>query len=98
MRNERPLRRDYHLVDVDVDALIYHVLTDMAPVAKAKQSDTTINCKLLLIGNSSVGKSSLLLRFSDRQWLPEDETSATIGVDFRVLLIYAFTYWLASKH
>lgn len=43
-----------------------------------------INVKLLLIGNSSVGKSSLLLRFSDEQWLPEDETSATIGVDFRV--------------
>jgi GTPase SAR1 family protein len=44
----------------------------------------TINVKLLLIGNSSVGKSSLLLRFSDEQWLPEDEASATIGVDFRV--------------
>ncbi|KXN91537.1 Ras-related protein Rab-18 [Leucoagaricus sp. SymC.cos] len=43
-----------------------------------------INVKLLLIGNSSVGKSCLLLRFSDEQWLPEDESSATIGVDFRV--------------
>ncbi|KAI0315487.1 ras-domain-containing protein [Amylostereum chailletii] len=46
--------------------------------------DPPINVKLLLIGNSSVGKSSLLLRFSDQQWLPEDEASATIGVDFRV--------------
>lgn len=45
-----------------------------------------VNVKLLLIGNSSVGKSSLLLRFSDEQWLPEDESSATIGVDFRVCL------------
>jgi len=26
----------------------------------------------------------LLLRFSDEQWVPEDEASATIGVDFRV--------------
>ncbi|GJJ14217.1 Ras- protein Rab-18 [Clathrus columnatus] len=43
-----------------------------------------VNCKLLLIGNSSVGKSSLLLRFTDKQWLPEDEASATIGVDFRI--------------
>ncbi|PFH49628.1 hypothetical protein AMATHDRAFT_112731, partial [Amanita thiersii Skay4041] len=43
-----------------------------------------INVKLLLIGNASVGKSSLLLRFSDEQWLPEDEATATIGVDFRV--------------
>ncbi|KAA1470882.1 ras-domain-containing protein [Dentipellis sp. KUC8613] len=47
-------------------------------------SSAPINVKLLLIGNSSVGKSSLLLRFSDQQWLPEDEASATIGVDFRV--------------
>ncbi|THH13130.1 hypothetical protein EW146_g7048 [Bondarzewia mesenterica] len=49
-----------------------------------KNNTTPINVKLLLIGNSSVGKSSLLLRFSDEQWLPEDEASATIGVDFRV--------------
>ncbi|KAG8831220.1 hypothetical protein FRC18_006948 [Serendipita sp. 400] len=42
------------------------------------------NLKLLLIGNSSVGKSSLLMRFTDAQFLPEDESSATIGVDFRV--------------
>ena len=48
-----------------------------------------INVKLLLIGNSSVGKSSLLLRFSDEQWLPEDEASATIGVDFRVSVLFS---------
>ncbi|KAF7328901.1 Ras-related protein Rab-18 [Mycena venus] len=54
----------------------------MAPAAA--KAPAPINCKLLLIGNSSVGKSSLLLRFSDEQWLPEDESSATIGVDFRV--------------
>lgn len=35
--------------------------------------------KLLLIGNSSVGKSSLLLRFTDDTFLPQDEVSATIG-------------------
>lgn len=43
-----------------------------------------INVKILLIGNSFVGKSSLLLRFCDETWLSEDEASATIGVDFRV--------------
>jgi Ras-related protein Rab-18 len=37
--------------------------------------------KLLLIGNSSVGKSSLLLRFTDDEYLPEDATTSTIGVD-----------------
>jgi Ras-related protein Rab-18 len=53
----------------------------MAPTLPQQE---IVNVKLLLIGNSSVGKSSLLLRFSDKQWLPEDEASATIGVDFRV--------------
>ncbi|KAI9439257.1 P-loop containing nucleoside triphosphate hydrolase protein [Lactarius indigo] len=43
-----------------------------------------INVKLLLIGISSVGKTSFLLCFSDKQWFPEDETSAAIDVDFRV--------------
>ncbi|KAF9560611.1 ras-domain-containing protein [Agrocybe pediades] len=52
--------------------------------SSSSSSSQPINVKLLLIGNSSVGKSSLLLRFSDEQWLPEDESSATIGVDFRV--------------
>jgi GTPase SAR1 family protein len=47
-------------------------------------SQEHINVEFLLIGNSSVGKGSLLLRFSDKQWLREDEASATIGVDFRV--------------
>ncbi|KAI6140178.1 ras-domain-containing protein [Pisolithus tinctorius] len=47
-------------------------------------SSSPVNVKLLLIGNASVGKSSLLLRFSDEQWIPEDEATATIGVDFRV--------------
>lgn len=56
---------------------------DQMPPTK-KSDAAPINVKLLLIGNSSVGKSSLLLRFSDEQWLPEDEASATIGVDFRV--------------
>lgn len=35
--------------------------------------------KLLLIGNSNVGKSSLLLRFTDDTFLPQEEVSATIG-------------------
>ncbi|KAI5121543.1 hypothetical protein M0805_002602 [Coniferiporia weirii] len=56
----------------------------MPPISKSTEKSSPINVKLLLIGNSSVGKSSLLLRFSDEQWLPEDEASATIGVDFRV--------------
>ena len=45
---------------------------------------TPVNVKLLLIGNTSVGKSSLLLRSSGEQWIPEDEAAATIGADFWV--------------
>ncbi|WVR06004.1 hypothetical protein IAU60_003032 [Kwoniella sp. DSM 27419] len=44
----------------------------------------TPNLKLLLIGDSSVGKSSLLLRFTDDEFLSDEETAATIGVDFKV--------------
>ena len=35
--------------------------------------------KILLIGNSGVGKSSLLFRFSENKW--EKEFIPTIGVD-----------------
>ncbi|WVW82465.1 hypothetical protein I302_104475 [Kwoniella bestiolae CBS 10118] len=45
---------------------------------------SSLNLKLLLIGNSSVGKSSLLLRFTDNEFLSDEETAATIGVDFKV--------------
>ncbi|KAG8933103.1 hypothetical protein FRC03_001335 [Tulasnella sp. 419] len=53
-------------------------------MASESSSTQPLNIKLLLIGNSSVGKSSLLLRFADHTWLAEEEASATIGVDFRV--------------
>ncbi|TCD70355.1 hypothetical protein EIP91_003707 [Steccherinum ochraceum] len=59
-------------------------MASTSTAAGSSKPSTPVNVKLLLIGNSSVGKSSLLLRFSDEQWLPEDESSATIGVDFRV--------------
>jgi len=35
----------------------------------------------LMLGLSSVGKTSLLLRFTDHQWLPEHAAVATVGVD-----------------
>ena len=37
--------------------------------------------KIVIIGDSAVGKSSLLLRFTDDQF--DDAHLATIGVDFR---------------
>ncbi|KAK9899484.1 ras-domain-containing protein [Cystobasidium minutum MCA 4210] len=43
--------------------------------------------QLLLIGSSSVGKSSLLLRFTDDTFLSADEISSTIGVDFKLKML-----------
>lgn len=37
--------------------------------------------KILIIGESGVGKSSLLLRFTDDKF--DQELAATIGVDFK---------------
>uniref|UniRef100_A0A8C5C8I3 RAB18A, member RAS oncogene family n=1 Tax=Gadus morhua TaxID=8049 RepID=A0A8C5C8I3_GADMO len=41
--------------------------------------------KILIIGESGVGKSSLLLRFTDDTFDPDQ--TATIGVDFKVKTI-----------
>ena len=49
--------------------------------------------KLLLIGNSSVGKSSLLFRFVENTW--DDNFVPTIGVDFvrNIYYIYIFNIY-----
>jgi len=38
--------------------------------------------KLLLIGDSGVGKSTTLVRFCDNEW--RDHHISTIGVDFKI--------------
>ncbi|KAH9961947.1 P-loop containing nucleoside triphosphate hydrolase protein [Russula dissimulans] len=40
-----------------------------------------VGVKLLVLGVASVGKTSLIHRFTDQQWLPEGERNPTIGVD-----------------
>lgn len=40
--------------------------------------------KLVIVGNSGVGKSSILLRFADDQF--SESYLTTIGVDFRLLV------------
>uniref|UniRef100_A0A2K5SG03 Ras-related protein Rab-18 n=1 Tax=Cebus imitator TaxID=2715852 RepID=A0A2K5SG03_CEBIM len=47
--------------------------------------DVLTTLKILIIGESGVGKSSLLSRFTDDTFDPE--LAATIGVDFRVKTI-----------
>lgn len=43
--------------------------------------------KILLIGDSSVGKSSILLQFTDEYF--DDNLTSTIGVDFKVKVLEA---------
>lgn len=65
-----------------------HLPSSLYPVprflSQMSLASPTPNLKILLIGNSSVGKSSLLLRFTDDDYLPEDQTTSTIGVDLCV--------------
>jgi len=51
------------------------------PLDKLLKQSETYHVKLLLLGTASVGKSSLLYRFTDQRWLPESEVRPTIGVD-----------------
>jgi Ras-related protein Rab-18 len=44
--------------------------------------------KVLIIGESGVGKSSLLLRFTDDRF--DVEMAATIGVDFKGILFFFY--------
>ncbi|EFC43399.1 rab family small GTPase [Naegleria gruberi] len=44
--------------------------------------DYNLICKLLVVGDSSVGKSCMLLRYSDDRFL--ENHMATIGVDFKL--------------
>ncbi|KAJ1963785.1 hypothetical protein GGI12_001846 [Dipsacomyces acuminosporus] len=65
----------------------------------AEPPEITSTFKILFIGDSGVGKSSILVRFIDDHFLPPDKVSATIGVDFRAKMYdldgsrYKLTIW-----
>ncbi|GAA6031266.1 hypothetical protein NBRC10512_003288 [Rhodotorula toruloides] len=65
----------------------YQTSSPTAQPSFGQMTEPPQTLKILVIGASSVGKSSLLLRFTDETFLSPDETSATIGVDFKVKVI-----------
>jgi len=54
---------------------------------RRKEGQDATPLKLLLMGDSGTGKSSLLLRFTEDRFMGEDVHTATIGVDFKVKLL-----------
>ena len=58
-------------------------------VLHSKEKNKKINYdylfKIALIGDSAIGKTSILLRFTENDF--RDDTSSTIGVDFKIMSI-----------
>ena len=53
-----------------------------ASAMESADASSTITFKVLLVGDSGTGKSSILTRFTDDKFEPDH--AATIGVDFKV--------------
>ena len=51
-------------------------------ISLLRDLDNLLSLKILVIGESGVGKSSLMLRFTDEQF--SQDTPPTIGLDYRV--------------
>mmetsp|Transcript_16751 Transcript_16751/g.52519 ORF Transcript_16751/g.52519 Transcript_16751/m.52519 type:complete len:236 (-) Transcript_16751:387-1094(-) len=58
------------------------VCLHMLPAVADMESEHDYLLKVLLIGDTCVGKSTLLLRYADHEW--RDGLDATIGVDFKI--------------
>jgi len=57
----------------------------MPTSAHVLHQNEPVGVKLLVLGVASVGKTSLIHRFTDQQWFPEGERNPTIGVDTWVM-------------
>ncbi len=53
--------------------------------AVKKKDDSDVIVKIVIIGDSGVGKTNILLRFCDNDF--KISYSATIGVDFKIKVI-----------
>ena len=53
--------------------------------AQKKKDDSDYTVKIVIIGDSGVGKTNILLRFCDNQF--KTNYTSTIGVDFKIKII-----------
>ena len=53
--------------------------------AQKKKDDSDFTVKIVIIGDSGVGKTNILLRFCDNQF--KTNYTSTIGVDFKIKII-----------
>ncbi|CAH8487177.1 unnamed protein product [Heterobilharzia americana] len=70
---------------LSLEVFIRNLLDLCHVIMHVNDNEVLVNFKLLLIGDSGVGKSSLLLRYTNDCF--ESQLSATIGVDFKVKLV-----------
>ena len=55
-------------------------------------TDNLVNLKILVVGDSGVGKSSLMLRYTDDKFMMD--ILPTVGLDFRVKVTQVITIFL----
>ena len=54
------------------------------PLAKVASNEFDHLFKILLIGDSGIGKSCLMLRFTEKDYVFHEQHHSTIGVDFKI--------------
>ncbi|KAF5923172.1 hypothetical protein HPG69_012261 [Diceros bicornis minor] len=73
-------------VEEDLTAEMASVTDGKAGVKDASDQNFDYMFKLLIIGNSSVGKTSFLFRYADDTFTPA--FVSTVGIDFKVKTVY----------
>lgn len=60
---------------------------DLTNLANVSGTNFDFLFKILFIGDSGVGKSCLMLRFAEKDYVFKEQHQSTIGVDFKIKTI-----------